>query len=157
MALPMYGAHIKKAIGSMLGTSAISQNNNNYFGEKFLRCNAQGQNCAPNTNPNGKAPWRGAVPCSTLSGSPNPGFACFSVSDLGESAAAALYSNHGRYLNVAESMQGASVGAIAQAIANAGWCTQGGCVGGGYGQQVQADYNELLPVLNSLFPGLNLH
>jgi hypothetical protein len=63
----------------------------------------------------------------------------------------------GWVIKTANSMPGASVAQLAQAIANGGWCKEGNCVNGGYGQQVQADYNELMPVVNCLFPGLGIH
>ena len=139
------------AVESAFGTSAVSQNNNNYFGEKFLACDAQGMNCKPNTNPQRTAPWASAIPCAQLGGAAAPGFACFGSPNLFGSAYAALSSGKGKYLNVAQSVAGESVAQIAQAIADAGWCQQGLCRTGGYGRQVQQDYNELLPVLNCLF------
>jgi RHS repeat-associated protein len=144
------------AVESIFGTSSVAQNNNNYFGEKFLtNCGPTGTTCVPNSNPNATAPWAGAIPCANI-GSPNPGFACFAVSALGGSALAALSTGNGKYLKAAESA-GGSVAQMAQAIANAGWCKEGSCTNGGYGAAVQADYNELLPVLACLFPGMGLH
>lgn len=142
------------AVESAFGTSPVAMNNDNYFGEKFLTCNPRGGGCVPNANPNRAAPWKGAVPCSQLGAGRNPGFACFAGSDLFGSAFAALLAHGGRDLKIAQSMPGATPAALAQAIANGGFCQEGNCTAGGYGQAVQSDYNELLPVINCLFPWL---
>ncbi len=143
------------AVESGFGTSNVAQKNHNFFGEKFLvSCGPTGSSCVPNTNPNARAPWKGAVPCAQLGSGANPGFACFVGSNLAGSAAAALASRNGKYLQIAQSMPGASPAQLGQAIADAGWCTNGNCPNGGYGQQIQGDYNELLPILECLFPEL---
>jgi hypothetical protein len=146
------------AVESAFGTSSISQTNNNYFGEQYLtNCGPNGNACKFNTDSKRAAPWSGAVPCSQLGGSSNAGYACFAgPNNLGGSAKAALSAGNGKYLNVAAGMQGASVAQIAQAIADAGWCTNSACVNGQYGKTVQGDYNELQPVWNCLFPDLGL-
>ncbi len=140
------------AVESGFGTSNVSKTNDNFFGEKFLiNCNSPG-GCVPNTNPNKAAPWKGAVPCAQVSASANVGFACFSGNDLYGSAVAALASHGGKYLIAGVGAEGGGISATAQAIADAGWCQQGNCLNGGYGQQVLQDYNELVPVINCLFP-----
>jgi len=143
------------AVESNFGTSHLAHSNDNFFGEAFC---ATASPCVLNTNPDAKAPWQGAVPCSQLSGSPNPGFACFTGSTLAGSALAALAARHGLYLNAAKAIAGGTVAQIAQAIANAGWCTVDSgnqkCTNGAYGAAVQAYYNELLPIIQCLYPFL---
>jgi len=146
------------AVESGFGTSGVAVNNDNYFGEKdFVNCGPKGDTCVPNTNPNHTAHWKGAVPCSQLGGKATPAFACFDGDTIFGSAWAAIMNRGGWVIKTANSMPGASVAQLAQAIANGGWCKEGNCVNGGYGQQVQADYNELMPVVNCLFPGLGIH
>jgi hypothetical protein len=142
------------AVESGFGTSSISQNNDNYFGEAYnTRCVRTG--CILNTNPNSAAPWKGAVPCATVSASANAGFACFAGSTLAGSALAILASHGGGYVTAATGAAGAGIAAMAQAVANAGWCTTPACSNGGYGAEVLQDYNELVPVINCLFPWEN--
>jgi RHS repeat-associated protein len=130
------------AVESGFGTSNISKSNDNFFGET-----------SPKGNPNQAAPWNGAVPCAqTGVATANPNFACFAGSTLAASASAALSERNGLYLTVASIFRFSSVATIAQAIANAGWCSTDACKNGGYGAQVQKDYNELVPVVNCLFP-----
>jgi RHS repeat-associated protein len=136
---------------SAFGTSPAAKINNNYFGEKFLKCGRDGA-CVANTDPNRTAPWKGAIPCARVGAAARLVYACFPGSTLAESAQAALSSHNGRYLVVASIFQGAGVATVAQAIADAGWCTEGDCVNGGYGRAVRAAYNELVPVINCLFP-----
>jgi hypothetical protein len=126
---------------SGFGTSNASINNDNFFGETN-----------PSGNPNKTAPWQGAVPCAQVGAKASPGYACFSGSTLAASALAALAGRHGLYLTVASFFQGFSVATVAQAIADAGWCTDSLCNNGQYGAVVQKDYNELVPVINCLFP-----
>ena len=107
----------------------------------------------------------GKVPCAWLGTDARPGFACFGGTDLEGSAFAALAAGGGKYLNVAESMPNATPGTLAQAIAEAGWCpgtNDPNCkrkpgaplADGGYGKAVQADYNDLRPAIECLFPAL---
>jgi len=139
------------AVESGFGTSGVSTTNDNYFGEKYFVCTNGGKDCVPNTNPDKSAPWKGAVPCSTIN-STKAGFACFLGNNIYSSAMAALSSHGGAYLTAAKGALAGGVAAEAQAIADAGWCKEGNCPNGGYGQQVLADYNELVPVINCLFP-----
>jgi RHS repeat-associated protein len=140
------------AVESGFGTSSIARSNHNFFGEKhFATCGANG--CIPNTNPAKTSPWKGSVPCAQLGGSPNPGFACFDDPTLGASAYAALVNGGGKYLKAASNLPSTStIAAKAQAIADAGWCKEGRCLGGGYGKDVQKIYDQLVPVLDCLFP-----
>jgi hypothetical protein len=146
------------SVESGFGTSNVAQNNSNYFGQKDLvNCGPKGNTCVPNMNPNHKAPWLGAVPCSQIGANANPGFACYSDPTLASSGFAAIFSGNGRVLKIAQSMPGATPTQLAQAIANGGYCKEGNCLNGGYGKQVQTNYNELMPVVNCLFPGLGIH
>ena len=139
------------AVESAFGTSSIAQNNNNYFGEADLICGSRG-NCTPNANPNHVARWIGAAPCSQVgTATANISFACFE-GGFAASAFAAVFSHNGSAISIAQNMPGATPAQLAQAIANAGWCKVGNCVNGGYGTQVQQDYNELAPVIQCLFP-----
>jgi hypothetical protein len=71
---------------------------------------------------------------------------------------AAISARGGLYVKAARSAIAAgftSVDYIAQAIANAGYCTTDvNCFFNRYGATVQADYNQLVPVVECLFPWL---
>jgi hypothetical protein len=84
----------------------------------------------------------------------NLGWACFSANTgFAASAFAAVYAHDGRAVTIARGMPGATAGQLAQAIANGGHCTEGACLNGGYGKQVQKNYNELIPVIDCLYGG----
>lgn len=136
---------------SQFGTSPVSRINNNYFGEIASQTCFKGV-CVG--NPNKAAPWQGAVACAAMMFIvSNPNWACFTTPNLLGSALAAISSHNGAYVRAAAGATG--VAGIAQAIADAGWCTNDPrCPNGGYGRAVQADYNELVPVVDCLYPWL---
>ncbi len=142
------------AVESNFGTSYIAQDNHNFFGDRDCKDDPKTGGCIANTNPGHTAPWIGAMPCGSAgSGSPNLGFACFSGdSGFFQSGWAAIFAHNGRDVTIAQSMPNATPAQLAQAIANGGHCTEGNCLNGGYGTQVQNDYNKIAPIVNCLFP-----
>ena len=144
------------AVESGFGTSSLASTNNMFFGEAFgVKCpNPRLQSFCLNTNPNRASSWNGSIPCSQLGSGANPGWACFATPGLAQSAYAALTARNGTYLLAAENNSG-SFFEMGQAIADAGWCTTDPrCIKGGYGLQVELDWQELIPVLDCLFPNL---
>ena len=145
-------------VESGVGTSNIARQNNNFFSLRDCKWNNRTQTCVANRDPSHVAPWSNAVACGSfggpvIGGTKNLGFACFTGDGFFTSASDAMYGGRGpSAVAIAQSMPGASPAQLAQAIANKGFCTEGNCLVGGYGRQVQSMYKELDAVVDCLFP-----
>jgi len=150
------------AIETSWGTSDIAINNNDFF-------NISDGHTTP--DPDVKARFPEAVACSSLPDfeRPNANRACYPIVDgfylSGEDAFFAPH-NPGNWsapiqgsptinaASVASSTillnPNATVGDIAQAIANAGFCKTSDCVNGQYGNAVQSVYNQIQKIANCM-------